>query len=188
MLQVELPRIGPYTPVRSLGEGSTGHTYLYRHEQRKKYAVIKFTRSPLITLEEKEAFLNRTKLLKKLKHRYIAEVVEASFHSMGEPADDYGYVILQYIEGSTIDGRFKAGQCYPPDEVRRVLLSLADTLQYAHKMFATHGNLHPGNVLQTEKDFFLTDFSLPVPAGEQQGRALLYRAPEQLRDENAAPT
>jgi Rad3-related DNA helicase/serine/threonine protein kinase len=171
-----------------LGEGSTVHTYLYRHEQRKKYAVIKFTRAPLITLEEKEAFLNRTKLLKKLKHRYIAEVVEASFHSMGEPADDYGYVILQYIEGNTIDERFKAGQCYAPDEVRRVLLSLADTLQYAHKMFATHGNLHPGNVLQTERDFFLTDFSLPVPAGEQEGRALLYRAPEQLHDKDAAPT
>ncbi|HEU5376773.1 MAG TPA: hypothetical protein VFV38_15160, partial [Ktedonobacteraceae bacterium] len=56
MLQVELPQIGPYTPVRSLGEGSTTYTHLYRHEQRKRYAVIKMTRAPLVTLEEKEAF------------------------------------------------------------------------------------------------------------------------------------
>ncbi|HXR66214.1 MAG TPA: helicase C-terminal domain-containing protein [Ktedonobacteraceae bacterium] len=188
MLHVELPRIGPYTPVRSLGEGSAVHTYLYRHEQRKKYAVIKFTRAPLVTLEEKEAFLTRAKLLKKLKHRYITEVQEFALHSMGEPADDYGYIVQQYIEGSTIRSRFAAGSCNAPDEVRRVLLSLADTLQYAHKMFATHGNLHPGNVLQTEKDFFLTDFSLSVPETDQPGSALLYRAPEQLRNPKNATT
>src|SRR6185312_16932725 len=102
MLQVELPRIGPYTPVRSLGEGSTAHTHLYRHEQRKKYAVLKLTRAPLVTLEEKESFLNRAKLLKKLKHRYITEILDFGLHPLGEPADDYGYIVVQYIEGSTI--------------------------------------------------------------------------------------
>lgn len=187
MLQVELPRIGSYTPVRSLGEGSTTCTHLYRHEQRKKYAVIKLTRAPLVTLEEKEAFLARAKLLKKLKHRYITEILDFGMHASGEPADDYGYIVMQYIEGSTIGERFTTGQCYPPDEVRRVLLSLADTLQYAHKMFAVHGNLHPGNVLQTEKDFFLTDFSLPTPGADRKlpARALLYRAPEHLRGTGA---
>ncbi|HEY0752360.1 MAG TPA: helicase C-terminal domain-containing protein [Ktedonobacteraceae bacterium] len=188
MLHVELPRIGPYMPVRSLGEGSTAHTHLYRNEQRKKYTVIKFTRAPLVTLEEKEAFLNRAKLLKKLKHRYITEVLECALHSMGEPLEDYGYIVMQYIEGSTIAERFVAGQSYAPDEVRRVLLSLADTLQYAHKMFATHGNLHPGNVLQTEKDFFLTDFSLTTLDSDAPARAVLYRAPEQLRDARKGTT
>lgn len=178
----ELPRIGPYTPVRSLGTGSAVHTYLYRHEQRKRYAVLKLTCAPLVTLEDKEAFLNRARLLKKLKHRYITEILDFGLHPAGEPADDYGYLVLQYIEGSTIETRFPADHCHAPDEVRRVLLSLADTLQYAHKMFATHGNLHPGNVLQTEKDFFLTDFSLALPSTGARTRALLYRAPEQLRD------
>ncbi len=184
MLQVELPHIGPYTPVRALGTGSTMLTHLYRHELRKKYAVIKVTRAPLSTLEEKESFLARAKLLKKLKHRFITEVLDAGMLQAGEPADDYGYLVTQYIEGSSIRERFPASQCAAPDEVRRVLLALADTLQYAHKMFAVHGNLHPGNVLQTDKDFFLTDFSLlltttPAPL-QPANQAILYRAPEHL--------
>ncbi len=185
MLHVELPHIGPYTPVRPLGEGSTTSTYLYRHEQRKKYVVIKITRAPLIALAEKEAFLARTKLLKKLKHRNMSEIVDSGMLQKGEPADDYGYLVVQYIEGSTIRERFAPGQCYAPDEVRAALFPLADTLQYAHKMFAVHGNLHPGNVLQAGKDVFLTDFSLPAQVFPIQD-AQLYRAPEHLRDTASA--
>ncbi|MEO7020307.1 MAG: hypothetical protein ABI234_09180, partial [Ktedonobacteraceae bacterium] len=124
MLQVELPHIGPYTPVRPLGEGSTTSTYLYRHEQRKKYVVIKITRAPLIALAEKEAFLARAKLLKKLKHRNMSEIVDSGMLQIGEPADDYGYLVVQYIEGSTIRARFAPGQCYAPDEVRAALFPL----------------------------------------------------------------
>ncbi|MGH2480386.1 MAG: serine/threonine protein kinase, partial [Ktedonobacteraceae bacterium] len=182
MLQVELPQIGSYTPVRPLGEGSTTFTYLYRYEQRKRYVVIKLTRTPLITLAEKEAFLARAKLLKKLKHRNMSEIMDYGLLPSGEPADDYGYVVVQYIEGSTIRERFVPGQCYPPDEVRAALFPVADTLQYAHKMFAVHGNLHPGNVLQAGKDVFLTDFSLPTQVWSLPDvQTLLYRAPEHLR-------
>lgn len=187
MLQVELPQIGPYTPVRSLGEGSTAYTHLYRHEQRKKYAVIKITRAPLVTMEEKEAFLTRAKLLKKLKHRNITEVQDSGFLPIGDPADDYGYLVTQYTEGSTIRERFVAGQCYPPDEVRRALFPLADALQYAHALHIVHGNLHPGNILREDtKDFFLlADFSLAIPDQEPSAwsanNAWLYRAPEQFQ-------
>jgi|GEM_PF-7048028 len=191
MREAELPRIGLYTPVRSLGEGATTRTYLYRHEQRKKYAVIKLTREPLVTLEEKEAFLARAKLLKKLKHRNITEVQDANLLQIGE--DDYGYLVLQYTEGSTSRERFIPGQLYAPDEVRRALFPLADALQYAHALHITHGNLHPGNVLREEgKEFFLlADFSLALPnqapAARTDDATLPYRAPEELRGEPPIP-
>ncbi|MGH2509472.1 MAG: protein kinase domain-containing protein [Ktedonobacteraceae bacterium] len=185
MLQGELPHIGPYTPVRSLGEGSTTITHLYRYEQRKKDVVIKITRAPLSTLAEKEAFLARAKLLKKLKHRYMSEIMDAGMLQAGEPADDYGYLVVQYIAGSTIHARFNPGHCYAPDEVRAALFPLADTLQYAHKLLAVHGNLHPGNVLQTGKDVFLTDFALPAQIFLIQDTQL-YHAPEHLRGTTSA--
>ena len=161
-------------------------TYLYRHEQRKKYVVIKFTRAPLETLADKEAFLARAKLLKKLKHRNIIEVQDHSMLQMGDSADDYGYLVMQYTQGSCIRERFIEGQCYPPDEVKRVLSPLADALHYAHVMHITHGNLHPGNILQGEtNDFLLTDFS-PLPARQgspekSESLAYLYHAPEHGR-------
>lgn len=185
MLQVETPQIGPYTPVRSLGEGSTTCTYLYRHEQRKKYAVIKITRAPLVTPEERDAFLARAKLLKKLKSRFITEILDAGTLQAGGAAGEHGYIVMQYVEGSTIHERFAEGRCYPPQEVKRVLSPLADALHYAHVRNVVHGNLHPGNVLRTERDFFLTDFSLLIPNQEPaelpSHSAPLYRAPEQFQ-------
>ncbi len=190
MLQVELPQIGPYAPVRPLGEGSTTYTYLYRHEQRKKYVAMKLTRAPLTTSEAKEAFLERAKRLKKLKHRNIVEIQDAGLLASGTPSQDYGYLAMQYTEGKTVRERFQAGSSYPSDEVKRVLSPLADALQYAHTMHVVHGNLHPGNVLQegTKEFFLLGDFSLASSTLANSelnpphiSEALRYYAPEQLK-------
>lgn len=185
MLQVEQPQIGPYAPVRRLGEGSTMSTHLYRHEQRKKYAVIKITHEPFATLSAKEAFVARAKLLKKLTHRNIIALQDFGLHPGNTAGEHYGFLVLQYVQSSTISERFVKGQPYPPDEVRRVLFPLADALHSANvAAHVTHGNLHPGNILQTEKDVFLTDFSL-FPGIDlqttQTSRAFLYRAPEHLK-------
>lgn len=190
MLQVELPQIGPYTPVRSLGEGSTTYTHLYRHEQRKRYAVIKMTRAPLVTLEEKEAFFAHAKRLKKLVHRQIIALEDFGLHPTGIPDQHYGFLVMQYVDSKPADEHFAPGQCLAPDEIRRILLPLADALNYAHMTHVVHGNLHPGNILLTEKDVFLTDFSLPPSSqsASAQGvpKASLYQAPEQLHGTHSA--
>lgn len=183
MLRVELPRIGPYTPVRSLGAGPTTFTYLYRHEQRKKYAVIKMGRLPLTSLAEKEEFITYARKLKKLTHRHIAALEDYGLHPSEQAEQHYGFLVVQYIESSSLRERFVQGQQLAPDEIRRILFPLADALQYANAAHIVHGNLHPGNVLQTEKDIFLTDFALPFSgqAASPAPDALLYRAPEHLQ-------
>ena len=185
MLPVEQPAIGSYTPVRLLGEGSATYTYLYRHEQRKRYAAFKIMRTPLVTTEAKEEFLTYAKSLKKLTHRNIVAVQEYGLHPTGISNQPYGYLVMQYIESSPISERFSAGHPTPPDEIRRILFPLADALQSANAAHVVHGNLHPGNILQTEKDVFLTDFALPSFGQEvtrdDTSRAFLYRAPEHLK-------
>lgn len=185
MLQVEQPQIGPYAPIRRLGEGSTMSTHLYRHEQRKKYAVIKITREPFDTLAEKEAFVARAKLLKKLTHRNIIALQDFGLHPGNLPGEHYGFLVLQYIQSNSINERFLSSKPAAPDEVRRVLFPLADALHSANvAAHVVHGNLHPGNILQTEKDVFLTDFSL-FPDKDtrtlQVSKAFLYRAPEHFK-------
>ncbi|HEY3993642.1 MAG TPA: protein kinase, partial [Ktedonobacteraceae bacterium] len=185
MLPVEQPPIGPYTPVRLLGEGSTTYTYLYRHEQRKRYAAFKFIREPLTTIGAKEEFAAYAKLLKKLTHRNIVAVQDFGLHPTGIPDQHYAFLVMQYIESKPISDHFVAGQRTAPDEIRRVLFPLADALQSANAAHIVHGNLHPGNVLRTEKDVFLTDFALPSlgqeSAGAETSRAFLYRSPEHLK-------
>src|SRR5579885_626391 len=183
MLQVELPRIGSYAPVRSLGESSTTFTHLYRHEQRKKYAVIKMSRAPLTSLDEKEEFLAYAKRLKKLTHRYIVALEDYGLYPPEPSEQHYGFLVMQYIESSPLRERFAEGQILAPDEIRRILFPLADALQYANAAHIVHGNLHPGNILQTGKDVFLTDFSFPPfsQATPHTSGAFLYRAPEHLK-------
>lgn len=190
MSPVEQPPIGPYTPVRLLGEGSTTYTYLYRHEQRRRYAVFKVIREPLSTAEVKEEFVAHAKLLKKLIHRNIIAVQDYGLHPAGVPDQHYGFLVMQYMESQPISKRFVEGESTPPDEIRRILLSLTEALQYATATHMVHGNLHPGNILQTEKDVFLTDFSLPSfgreTSLERSSSAFLYRAPEHLKGQEVS--
>jgi Rad3-related DNA helicase/serine/threonine protein kinase len=166
-----------------LGEGPTTFTYLYRHEQRKKYAVIKMGRLPLTSLAQKEEFVAYARKLKKLTHRHIVALEDYGLHPSEQSEHHYGFLVVQYIESSSLRTRFSQGQQLAPDEIRRILFPLADALQYANAAHIAHGNLHPGNILQTEKDVFLTDFSLPLfgQATSHTPAAFLYRAPEHLQ-------
>lgn len=188
MLQVEPAQIGPYTYIRRLGESSTTCTYLYRYTQRKKYVVIKLLATPFTNNVDKEAFLSHAKLLKKLKHRNIAEILDFGLLQHDETTGDYGYLVVQYVQGSTLRERFTDGQYAPPDEVKRAIAPVADALHYAHVMNVVHGNLHPGNILVGDnKDLLVTDFMPVLPTVNPESSplqnlpALLYAAPERLR-------
>src|SRR5260370_41738716 len=116
-------------------------------------------RTPLATSEAKGEFLAYAKLLKKLIHRNIVAVQDYGLYPPGAADEHYGFLVMQYIESKPISEQFDARKAIPPDEIRRVLLALTEALQYASATHVVHGNLHPGNILQTEKDVFLTDFS-----------------------------
>jgi Rad3-related DNA helicase/serine/threonine protein kinase len=187
-LQLQLQRIGQYTIIRKLATDSTqSHYILYESKQRKKDIVIKVFSTPLTTLAAKEAFLERTKQLKKLKHRNIIEVLDGGFTSLGHDDDEFGYLVMQSISGETALQRFTPGQCYPVAEVKSFISTIASALHYAHVSSIVHGNLHPGNILiAPNKDILLTNFSLD-PTHElltidREQAATPYMAPEQLRD------
>src|SRR6266566_8342559 len=178
---------GPYAIIRLLNEGPTGRTYLGREERRrKKYVIVKVFSIPLSTIETKEAFLSHAKQLKKLKRSNITEIQDFGVISDPGSQQDHGYLVIEYVEGSTILKQFVAGKRYAPNEIKPFLSTIADTLQYAHVSHILHGNLHPGNILLDE-EIRLTDFT-PVPRELLQSfdhlaiHALPYKAPEHLRD------
>src|SRR6266487_3188876 len=177
---------GPYAIIRLLNEGPTGRTYLGREERRrKKYVIVKVFSIPLSTIETKEAFLSHAKQLKKLKRSNITEIQDFGVISDPGSQQDHGYLVIEYVEGSTILKQFVAGKRYAPNEIKPFLSTIADTLQYAHVSHILHGNLHPGNILLDE-EIRLTDFT-PVPRELLQSfdhlaiHALPYKAPEHLR-------
>ncbi|MEO8955513.1 MAG: helicase C-terminal domain-containing protein [Ktedonobacteraceae bacterium] len=182
--EVELRQIGPYAITRKLTTGSTSDLYLGK--QRKKDIVIEVFHTFITTLAAKEAFLARIKQLKKLKHRNIAEVLDGGFSDLGNGSDEYGYLVMQSIEGETTQQRFAPNQRYTVAEVKPFISTIASALHYAHVSAIIHGNLHPGNILiDSRNDILLTHFSLDPPQSllpfAQEQAAMPYMAPEQLR-------
>ncbi|HKV00664.1 MAG TPA: protein kinase, partial [Ktedonobacteraceae bacterium] len=180
-------QIGSYAIIRLLNESTTCRTYLGKGEQRrKKYIILKLFSIPLATNEAKEAFLSHAKQLKKIKHRNITELQDFGVLADTEKQQDYGYYVIEYVEGSPILNQFVAGKRYTPNEIRPLLSIIADTLQYAHVSHILHGNLHPGNILASANNaIWLTDFSPmleePLQATGYKTPALPYEAPEHLQ-------
>jgi Rad3-related DNA helicase/serine/threonine protein kinase len=179
-------RIGHYAIIRLLNTGPISSTYLAKDEQRKKrYVILKVFNIPLSTTAARESFLTHAKQLKKLKRSNITEI--QNFGIMAEPGNqpDLAYLVIEYIEGSAMRKQFAAGKLFAPDEIKPILSTIADTLQYAHVSHILHGNLHPGNILPGE-ELRITDFSpmpqeLLQPFNHLATPALPYKAPEHLR-------
>jgi Rad3-related DNA helicase/serine/threonine protein kinase len=183
MAEVELRQIGPYPVTELLHTSAT--SALYRGKRRNKDIFIKRLNIALTTAEAREAFLSRSRQLKKLKHRNIINTLDAGFDS------DYGYLVMEYAVGETLRERIRQGERLAPDQVKSLLTPIADALNYAHASNALHGNLHPGNLLAIARnDILLTEFSLSQPGTnvllDDEALAIPYMAPEHLRGEPCA--
>jgi Rad3-related DNA helicase/serine/threonine protein kinase len=174
MAEVELQQIGQYNITALLRSSST--STFYRGKQRKKEILLQRLTTPLPTTAAKEAFLTRARQLKKLKHRNIVNLIDANFDG------DYGYLVMEYVEGETLRQRIPPGTQVAPDVIRLYLSHVAGALHYAHVKSVSHSNLHPGNLIyDTHSMIIVHEFSLNWPGLDEDTFAIPYMAPEQLR-------
>ena len=181
-----LQRIDHYTIIRLLNENPISSTYLGKEEQRKKrYVIIKIFKIPLSTIPAHESFLSRAKQLKKLKRSNIAEILSYGIITGTGNQQDFGYHIIEYIQDVVHTAETASKSTYAPDQIKPLLSTIADTLQYAHVSQVLHGNLHPGNIFFGE-ELQITDFA-PMPQEFLQPfnhlttHGPFYKAPEHLR-------
>jgi Rad3-related DNA helicase/serine/threonine protein kinase len=179
MAEVELQQIGQYSVTELLRASST--STFYRGKQRKKDILIQRLATPLQTTAAKEAFLTRAKQLKKLKNRNIINITDANFDG------DYGYLVMEYVEGETLRQRIAPGTQIAPDVVRLYLSHVAGALHYAHVSNILHSNLHPGNLIYGPyASVIVTEFALLQPELDDETFAIPYMAPEQLRGQSSS--
>lgn len=178
MAEVELQQIGPYQVTGLLRVSPTSN--FYQGKQRKKAILIQRLNIPLTTPEDKERFLSRTKQLKKLKHRNIANLLDANFDG------DNGYLVTEFHGSETLSQHLTPEVRIAPDDAKRYLSPIAGALHYAHMNNIVHANLHPGNLLvENHNEILLTNFSLTPPHStlslDDEAFAIPYLAPEHLR-------
>jgi serine/threonine protein kinase/Tol biopolymer transport system component len=198
---LELPRgpglagqtLGVYTLVSQIGHGGMGTVWLAeRNDGRfERRVAVKVLNIALMGKGGEERFKREGRILGRLTHPHIAELIDAGVLLTGQP-----FLVLEYVEGDHIDLYCDQNEL---DIKARVLL-LIDALravEQAHANLVVHRDLKPSNILvRRDGQAKLLDFGIAKllecdgqsgesPLTLEGGRAMTpeYAAPEQLKGE-----
>jgi serine/threonine protein kinase len=138
-----------YRVVRTLGRGSFGHTYLAVDTAAgdREVAVKQLRTDADSGWKAFELFEREAAALRSLRHHGIPEI----FDHLRETADGalIAYLVMEYIEGVSLEQRIDDGNSLDPAALLRVALGLLDILEYMHARVppVLHRDIKPANVL-----------------------------------------
>ena len=191
--------VGRYKLIRRLAAGGMGEVYLAAQTGPAGFEKVVALKRMLPTMAgEREVvrlFLDEARLVARLAHRNICQIVE-----LGEDGDGY-FVAMEYIQGPSvrgvIDRMAESGLMVPPALAVDIAAQVADALGYAYHapgrdgepLRIIHRDVTPQNVLiSISGDVKLIDFGVAKSADQshvtQSGTVkgkLAYMSPEQSR-------
>ncbi|MBN8489570.1 MAG: protein kinase, partial [Burkholderiales bacterium] len=187
----ELPGdIGPWRPLRLLGEGGMGTVWLAERVDGllKRPAALKLPRGAWRQAGLAERMARERDILARLDHPHIAPILDAGVTPEGQP-----WLALAYVEGQPID-EYVAARGLGLRERIALLLQVAGAVAHAHARLVVHRDLKPGNILVTpEGEVRLLDFGIGkllddeasegLALTQQLGRVMTpwYASPEQVQ-------
>jgi DNA-binding transcriptional regulator YhcF (GntR family)/predicted Ser/Thr protein kinase len=172
-----------YEILRQLGQGGAGVVYLARERLLERLVAIKLLRSEVVSADSKERFVREARTAAKLMHAHIVPL-----YSFGQAGDTL-YYIMGYVEGESLEAMVQRLGRVDPDETRRILVEVADALDYAHRNGVVHRDVKPDNILvdRESRRAILTDFGIAKTQATQSTLTAtgmivgtpLYMSPEQ---------
>ena len=185
---------GAYTLVELLGAGGMGSVWLARRNDGhfEGTAAVKLLSAALLGAEGAARFRGEGTILARLKHPLIAQLIDAGVSEVGQP-----YLVLEYVEGETIDQWCDHRNLSVASRLR-LFLDVLTAIAYAHSHLVVHRDLKPSNVMvSTEGQVKLLDFGIaklleadtgdgpPTAVTLAAGRAFTpaFAAPEQVLGE-----
>jgi serine/threonine protein kinase len=139
---------GRYEVVRTLGRGAFGRTFLARDlEQGRPVAVKMLDARRATDLKTLELFEREAAVLKALRHHGIPEVFAA--HRAEWDGAEASLLVMEYIEGMSLEQLIAAGRHLGPAEVQHLLIELLGILDYLHGRLppVLHRDVKPANII-----------------------------------------
>ena len=177
------PRIGPYRPLRVLGEGAQGRVYLAEQDEPRREVALKVLRRGARSADER--FRREIALLARLEHPGIARLYAAGEAELADGV--VAWFAMEYVRGTgladharTLDARQKLA----------LMAAVGHAVHHAHQQGVVHRDLKPANILVDEHgqpkvlDFGMAQASQAeatrmTAAGQVVG-TIAYMAPEAL--------
>ena len=147
--------LGHYKVLEQLGRGGMGEVYLAEDLSLDRKVALKFLPDAFTSDPERMArFEREAKLLASLNHPNIAAIYGL------EQADGKRFLVLEYVEGETLQARLNKG-ALPVEDALGVCRQIAEGLEAAQEKGVVHRDLKPANVMITaEEKVKILDFGL----------------------------
>src|SRR5215813_11859267 len=137
-------RVGPYEILTAIGAGGMGEVYRAMDTRLKRDVAIKVLPEVFADDPDRLArFQREAELLASLNHPNIAAVYGL------EKADRLAAIVLELVEGETLEERIARTRALPGDEVLPIARQIAEALEAAHEKGVIHRDLKPTNIKVT---------------------------------------
>ncbi len=173
---------GDYTLLERLGQGGMGVVYRARqHSLDREVAIKLLAAGPWASQDFIERFRREAQSAARMQHPNIVAI-----HEVGSSAE-LNYFSMQLVRGESLAALCARERRLEPRRAAGLVRTVAEAVDYAHRLGVLHLDMKPGNVLIDERgeplvaDFGLArrlDESLPQDGGEVSGTPS-YMAPEQ---------
>ena len=175
-----------YELARLLGKGGMGAVYLATEVALEREVAIKVLPPDRgATKDSRDRFRREARTAAKLSHPNIVPL-----HTFGD-VEGTLYFVMGYVRGESLAARIRREGRLQVEEARRILVEIADALDYAHKLGIVHRDIKPDNVLLEEGSgrAMLTDFGVAKALGVGQTMTVAgsilgtphYMSPEQAQ-------
>jgi non-specific serine/threonine protein kinase/serine/threonine-protein kinase len=181
-------QIGKYRIKRELGAGGMGVVFLAERVggDFEQHVAIKFLRH-FFSASALQRFLLERKILARLHHRFIAQLIDGGTTPEGTP-----YLVMEYVEGKAIT-RYADEQKLSLNERIALFCEVCSAVSFAHQNSIVHRDLKPENILITDEGIpKLLDFGIAKLLSESEVKATVtehqpftpeYASPEQIKGE-----
>jgi serine/threonine protein kinase len=178
-------RVGPYVVERVLGRGAMGTVYRARRDGQGPPVAVKLL-NPDIARESGAAarFVREGRAAALVNFPGVVGVTD-----FGQLADGQAYLVMELVEGRTLEQELQATGALPPAEALRIATRILTALEAAHQRGVVHRDLKPSNVFLTpDGQVKIVDFGAAlVGDGRRSGKtdaglvlgSPAYMAPEQ---------
>ena len=136
---------GKYRIERQLGEGGMGAVYLATHLGTERPVALKVIAPQFMKHDEfVERFRREARAAGRLRHPNVVDVTDFGFARVD--ADQVAYLVMEYLDGCTLDEVLSEETSLPLSWVIDILEQTCSAVGEAHQQGIIHRDLKPDNI------------------------------------------
>jgi len=136
-----------YEFIGTIGTGGMGVIYKARQKMLNKIVAIKMLHSHLLNVQSMLRFQQEAKAASSLRHPNVISVHDFGISEQGQP-----YMVMDYIEGTTLADLLRKDGALPLPDAMDIFLAVCEALEHAHEHGVLHRDLKSSNIMLSKKE------------------------------------